>query len=192
MNNLGYSILALLVFYILLVGEFLLPTGGLLGVMAAASLIAAVTLAFNFSTIAGVAVSCFIAISSPFFILFLIRIWPNTPVGKRMLNLKIGQTTQPPVKTTNSGTPLDELIGQRGVAKTNLLPSGLVLIGEEKIDAVSTGMPIDAGRPILVVRIETGHIQVRELSDEEMIPDDAPVPTSATLLEDPLDSFDFE
>jgi len=192
MNNLGYSILALLVFYILLVGEFLLPTGGLLGVMAAASLITAVTLAFNFSTMAGIAVSCFIAISSPFFILFLIRIWPNTPVGKRMLNLKVGQTTEPPVKTTSSGTPLDELIGQHGVAKTNLLPSGLVLIGGEKVDAVSTGMPIDAGRPILVVRIETGHVQVRELSDEEMSSDNSPVPTSPSLLEDPLDSFEIE
>ena len=192
MNNLGYSILALLVFYILLVGEFLLPTGGILGAMAAASLIAAVTLAFNFSTMAGIAVSCFIAISSPFFILFLIRIWPNTPVGKRMLNLKIGQTTEPPVKTTNSGTPLDELIGQRGVAKTDLLPSGLVQIGNEKIDAVSTGMPINPGRPIQVVRIETGHVQVRELSDEEMISDSPPAPTSPTLLEDSLDSFDFE
>ncbi|MAI73728.1 MAG: hypothetical protein CMM01_22910 [Rhodopirellula sp.] len=192
MNNLIYSLLALLIFYILLVGEFLLPTGGLLGVMAVAALTSAVVLAFKFSMAAGISVSIFIAISSPFFIMFLIRIWPNTPVGRRMLNLKRGQTTQPPCRTTSSGTPLDELTGQRGIAKTNLLPSGLVTIKGEKIDAVSTGMPIDAGSQIIVVKIDTGHVQVRELSKDELEVNDASEPSPTKLLEDSLDSFDFE
>ena len=88
MNNLVYSLLALLIFYTVLVGEFLLPTGGLLGAIAVAALTASLVFAFKFSTFAGICLSAFIAISSPFFIMFLIRIWPNTPVGKRMLNLK--------------------------------------------------------------------------------------------------------
>ncbi|MGI9466790.1 MAG: NfeD family protein [Rubripirellula sp.] len=192
MNNLVYSLLALLVFYIVLVGEFLLPTGGLLGVIAVTALTASLVFAFKFSTAAGISVSVFIAISSPFFIMFLIRIWPNTPVGKRMLNLKRGQTTEPPLKTTSSGTPLDQLAGQRGVAKTNLLPSGLVTINGEKIDAVSTGMPIDAGSQIMVVKIDTGHVQVRELSKDELEARDTTEPSSPKLLEDSLDSFDFE
>jgi membrane-bound ClpP family serine protease len=192
MNNLVYSLFALVLFYIVLVAEFLLPTGGLLGAMAVAALITSVVLAFKSSTAAGICVSCFIAITSPFFIMFLIRIWPNTPVGKRMLNLKRGQTTQTPSKTTSGGTPLDQLIGQTGTAKTNLLPSGLVLINGEKIDAVSTGMPIDAGTQILVVKLETGHVQVRELTTEEIERKESTEPTSPKLLEDSLDSFDFE
>ena len=192
MNNLVFSLLALIIFYIVLVGEFLLPTGGLLGAIALAALTAALYFAFKFSTFAGICVAAFIAISSPFFIMFLIRIWPNTPVGKRMLNLKRGQTTQPPCKTTNSGTPLDKLAGQRGLAKTNLLPSGLVTINGEKIDAVSTGMPIDAGRPIVVVKIDTGHVQVRELSKDELEAKNPPQPSTPKILEDSLDSFDFE
>ena len=192
MNNLVYSLLALLIFYIVLVGEFLLPTGGLLGAIALAALTASLVFAFKFSTFAGISVSAFIAISSPIFIMFLIRIWPNTPVGKRMLNLKRGQTIQPPCKTTNSGTPLTELTGQRGLAKTNLLPSGLVTINGEKIDAVSTGMPIDAGSQIVVVKIDTGHVQARELSEDELQAKDAPEPSSPKILEDSLDSFDFE
>lgn len=192
MNNLIYSLLALLIFYIVLVGEFLLPTGGLLGLMAVAALTTAVVLAFKSSMAAGISISSFIAISSPFFIMFLIRIWPNTPVGKRMLNLKRGQTTQPPCKTTSSGTPLDELKGQRGIANTNLLPSGLVTIQGEKIDAVSTGMPIDAGSHIIVVKIDTGHVQVRELSPDELKANNTPETSATKVLEDSLDSFDFE
>ena len=53
MNNLVYSLLALLVFYIVLVGEFLLPTGGLLGVIAVTALTASLVFAFKFSTAAG-------------------------------------------------------------------------------------------------------------------------------------------
>lgn len=189
MNNLVYSLVALLIFYIVLVAEFLLPTGGLLGVIAVAALTTALVLAFKFSTTAGICVSIFIAISSPFFIMFLIRIWPNTPVGKRMLNLSRGQTTQPPSKTTSSGTPLDQLVGQHGIAKTNLLPSGLVMINGEKVDAVSSGMPIDAGSQIIVVKIDTGHMQVRELSKDELEAKANPEPSSPKLLED---SFDFE
>ena len=192
MNNLFYSLLALLIFYIVLVGEFLLPTGGLLGAIALAALTASLVFAFKFSTFAGICVTAFVVISSPFFIMFLIRIWPNTPVGKRMLNLKRGQTTQPPCKTTNRGTPLDELTGQRGIANTNLLPSGLVTINGEKIDAVSTGMPIDAGSQIIVVKIDTGHVQVRELSKDELEATAPPEPSSPKILEDSLDSFDFE
>ena len=192
MSDLIYSIVALCVFFILLVCEFLLPTGGLLGILAVGSLITAIALAFKYSTIAGIVVCCFVAISSPFFILFLIRIWPNTPVGKRMLNVRRGQTTRPPTKTTSGGTPLDELVGQRGVAKTNLLPSGLIMIANEKLDAVSTGLPIDADRPIEVVRIEAGHIQVRELSDDEIQADANRQPTTPSLLEDSLDSFASE
>ncbi|HBV66697.1 MAG TPA: hypothetical protein DEF45_27195 [Rhodopirellula sp.] len=192
MNNLVYSLVALLIFYIVLVGEFLLPTGGLLGAIALAALTASLVFAFKFSTLAGICVSAFIAISSPFFIMFLIRIWPNTPVGKRMLNLKRGQTIQPPRKKTNSGTPFDQLTGQRGIANTNLLPSGLVTINGEKIDAVSTGMPIDAGSQITVVKIDTGHVQVRELSKDELKATEPPEPSSPQILEDSLDSFDFE
>jgi len=189
MSNLVYSILALLIFYLVLVGEFLLPTGGLLGVIAVTALTASLVFAFKFSTTAGISVSVFLAISSPFFIMYLIRIWPHTPVGKRMLNLTRGQKTEPPTKTTNSGTPLDELVGQRGFAKTNLLPSGLVTINGEKIDAVSTGMPIDAGSQITVVKVDTGRVHVRELSTDELEAQTNPQPSAQNLLEE---SFDFE
>ena len=45
MSDLIYSIVALCVFFILLVCEFLLPTGGLLGILAVGSLITAIALA---------------------------------------------------------------------------------------------------------------------------------------------------
>ena len=65
MSNLVYSILALLIFYLVLVGEFLLPTGGLLGVIAVTALTASLVFAFKFSTTAGISVSVFLALFVP-------------------------------------------------------------------------------------------------------------------------------
>jgi len=192
MNLLIYSLMMLVIFYLVLIGEFLLPTGGILGAIAVASCAAAIVLAFKSSTLAGFCVTGFIIITTPVFIIFLIRIWPYTPVGRRMLNIRLGETAEPPRKTTSAGTLLDDLIGQYGVAKTNLLPSGLVAINGEKVDAVSTGMPIDAGTPIIVVKVDTRHLYVRQVSPEEAANQTSTTPTSPALLEDSLDSFDFD
>lgn len=192
MNYLTYSLLMLLIFYIVLIGEFLLPTGGILGAITVASLIASIVFAFKSSMLAGFCVTGFIILTTPVFIVFLIRIWPDTPVGRRMLNIRPGQTADLPRKTTTTGTLLHDLVGQHGVAKTNLLPSGLVTINGEKVDAVSTGMPIDAGTRIIVTKVDTGHLYVRELTSEEPPSQMPPAPTSPPLLEDSLESFDFE
>jgi hypothetical protein len=134
----------------------------------------------------------FIVITTPVFILFLIRIWPYTPVGRRMLNIRPGETADLPRKTTSKGTPLDDLIGQHGVAKNNLLPSGMILVNGENIDAVSTGMPIDSGTPIIITKVDTGHLYVRALTSAELTSQNPSAPTSPPLLEDSLESFDFD
>ena len=192
MNHLIYSILLLLIFYIVLIGEFLLPTGGILGAIAFASFVGSVVFAFKFSTLAGICVTSFIVITTPVFIVFLIRIWPYTPVGRRMLNVRPGETADLPRKTTSKGTPLDDLIGQHGVAKNNLLPSGMILVNGENIDAVSTGMPIDSGTPIIITKVDTGHLYVRALTSAELTSQNPSAPTSPPLLEDSLESFDFD
>jgi membrane-bound ClpP family serine protease len=192
MNHLFYSIFLLLIFYIVLIGEFLLPTGGILGAIAFAAFVGSVVFAFKFSTLAGICVTSFIVITTPVFILFLIRIWPYTPVGRRMLNIRPGETADLPRKTTSKGTPLDDLIGQHGVAKNNLLPSGMILVNGENIDAVSTGMPIDSGTPIIITKVDTGHLYVRALTSAELTSQNPSAPTSPPLLEDSLESFDFD
>jgi membrane-bound ClpP family serine protease len=192
MNHLFYSIFLLLIFYIVLIGEFLLPTGGILGAIAFAAFVGSVVFAFKSSTLAGICVTSFIVITTPVFILCLIRIWPYTPVGRRMLNIRPGETADLPRKTTSKGTPLDDLIGQHGVAKNNLLPSGMILVNGENIDAVSTGMPIDSGTPIIITKVDTGHLYVRALTSAELTSQNPSAPTSPPLLEDSLESFDFD
>jgi membrane-bound ClpP family serine protease len=90
---------------------------------------------------------------------------------------------------TADGTPLEDLVGRIGIAQTNLLPSGMVLIDGRKLDAVSTGMPIDAGAPVIVIKTHAGKIQVR-LAHEKELPgtEDSTQPAPESQLK----SFDLE
>jgi membrane-bound serine protease (ClpP class) len=51
--------------------------------------------------------------------------------------------------------------GMRGVASTVLRPSGKVAIEGVELDAVTEGSFVDAGRPIVVVRVESSRLVVR-------------------------------
>lgn len=188
-----YAALLIAAFYLLLIGEFFLPTGGVLGTAAAAALIAAVIIAFSHSIWTGIGLVAFISATTPLLVIGLLKAWPHTPIGRRMLNRRPGDmAAAPPQKVTAKGTPLDDLVSRIGIAKTDLLPSGLVAIDGESIDAVSTGMPIDAGKQIIVSSVEAGHVHVRMATPEDLQSNEPTLPKSPASLEDPLESFDIE
>jgi membrane-bound ClpP family serine protease len=189
-----YAILLLVAFYLLLTAEFFLPSGGFLGVAAFAALIASVVIAFSQSTTAGFLVLGIALTTTPLMIFGLLKIWPHTPIGRRMLNRRPGETAaRPSVRTTSSGTPLDQLVGRIGTAKTDLLPSGMIAVDSDKVDAVSLGMAIDQGQKVIVTSVEAGKVHVRPATDQDVDPTATPSqPQSPPALEDNLESFDFE
>jgi membrane-bound ClpP family serine protease len=164
-----YCIGFLLLFFFCLVAEFFLPSAGLIGAAAFVSAIVAIISGFSYSTFAGLVVSAIIVVSAPLILYFMIRLWPHTPIGRRILNRIPGERFSRDIPTLSDGTPLSELVGQVGIAATDLLPSGRVLIDGRKIDAVSMGMPIDAGSNVVVTKIISRKIQVR-LADPEAAP----------------------
>ena len=87
---------------------------------------------------------------------------------------------------------MDSLEGQTGLALSNLLPSGRVLVKGQKLDAVSIGMPIDTGDEVIVTSVQAGRIHVRKITDQDRNPPEEPPPQSPSSLEGSLESFDFE
>ena len=187
-----YAIGLLFLFYVLLVGEFFLPTGGLMGIGAVVTAIAAIAVAFTHSATAGLAMLTVIAATTPVIFLAAVRVWPHTPIGRRILNRRPGEIDGGPRRTLADGTPMTELVGQTGAAATDLLPSGQVTIGSRKLNAVSTGMAIDKGTRVVVVKVIAGKVQVRPADVGDRETDDDPVPRSPESLESPLESLDIE
>ncbi len=184
--TLFYTALLLVLFYVLVVAEFFLPTGGMLGISSVVVLAAAIGIAFSHSLLAGVTVLLIVGVTTPLVILGMLKVWPHTPIGRRMLNRRPGErAADPPKRTTSRGTPLEQLVGRIGIAKTDLLPSGQIVIDDEKIDAVSIGMPIDRGSEIIVCTVDTGRVRVRTALPEEL---DAAKPDAQSLDAQSLDA----
>ena len=61
------------------------------------------------------------------------------------------------------GTERPELIGQSGVAHTALRPSGVAVIGTQRVDVVTEGALIERGAAVKVVAVEGARVVVRQI-----------------------------
>ncbi|OYP35711.1 NfeD family protein [Rhodopirellula sp. MGV] len=191
-------------YFVLLVGEFFLPTGGALGIAAAITAVASAFIAFTYGPITGFVVVVAIAVSTPTILYLAVGIWPSTPIGKLILNRTPGQIDAPIESRTRSGEKRKDLVGKIGIAKSNLLPGGLIELDGERLDAVSIGVPIDAGTEVIVVSVVTGKLKVRPTTDDErasvigvteqVASDDSPLPEAipSNAFESSLETFEFE
>lgn len=163
-----FALLLMVVFYVLVAAEFFLPTAGLAGVGAVATLVTSIVVAWQQSITWAFVLFGIAVISTPPLLGGLVQIYPRTPLGKRILNRRPNDPlAQAPRATTRSGRDVETLVGQIGIAKTDLLPSGWIVIDGEKIDALSVGMPIDRGTSVVVVQGDTRHVRVRPATPAE-------------------------
>jgi membrane protein implicated in regulation of membrane protease activity len=104
-----------------------------------------------------------IAVIVPFLVVALLRLWPHTSFGKRLL-------VQPPTDDDLSPAALQQqqlkqLIGQLGTAKTKMLPSGIITIGTQSFDAIGEGSSIEPGQTLRVKRVEMNYLVVERCDD---------------------------
>lgn len=192
-----YSIGLLLLFVVLLVVEFFIPTAGMMGVAAAITAVVAIFIAFTHSVFAGAAITLSVLITTPVILVTMVRVWPNTIIGRMILNRRPGEENKSVGHRTKDGKPVGMLDGKLGIAKTDLLPAGQIVVDGQKLDAVSIGTPIDAGTHVIVVKTSAGKIRVRAALDSEIASRTDPIgqidgdgldqPVAATESAPPLD-----
>lgn len=61
------------------------------------------------------------------------------------------------------GTERPELVGQAGVAHTALRPSGVAVIGGQRVDVVTEGTLVERGAAVKVVAVEGARVVVRSV-----------------------------
>ena len=165
MESMLLPVILLLVGFLLIVIELFVPSGGAIGAMSALCILAAIVLGFMIDIRQGFMLFLFTAVCVPLLLFGLFKIWPHTPIGRRIIS-------QPP--TADEVLPDDEhyqnlkdLVGKFGVAKTKMLPSGTVRIDNRTYDAVSDGMAVEEGQKIKVIAIRTNRIIVRPILTHE-------------------------
>jgi membrane-bound ClpP family serine protease len=184
MESYLWPIILLLVGLALVFLEIFVPSGGILSVLAACSVVASIVVAFTDSFVTGTVMLMAATILVPAAIGLAVRWWPHTPLG-RLILIKRPDSEEEVLPDTEE-YHRDRLIGKIGVTRCDLLPSGDVRIDGRDYDAVSRGMPIDKGQMVRVVDVNTQRLVVRPLTDAER------EESADDVLSTPIDSLGIE
>lgn len=188
MDPLYWSFILIAVGLGVVVLELFLPSAGILGLLAAVLILAGIICGFMAGFQTGGLILLATVLILPVLLVAMLKIWPSTPIGRRVL-----LDDWRPNQFSPERQHAPDLVGQLGVAKTKMLPSGIVLVGDQKLDAVSDGFAIEAGQPIIITGVSGNRIYV-EPYDGETDAHDLPVRDRDSLaqpFEDlGLDTFD--
>jgi membrane-bound ClpP family serine protease len=150
---------------LLFVLEILIPSGGIIGLLALCAAIGAVV-AFSFESLIWGGVSLAgLLVMVPLAINFALRVFPNTPVGKKLI---LGEDVEDEEELARLEEQRREeeqrrqaLIGAEGTTVTPLRPGGSVKIDGVTIEATSEVGMIEVGVPIKVTKVDAFGVRVR-------------------------------
>ncbi len=163
--------------------EFFIPSSGALGFLAAASAFGSAWMMFHAYGISGGTIYVMgLAVLIPVLIGMALKWWPYTPLGRRLLNI-------PPLEerdevTDESYEHMRGLVGERGISRSLMMPSGIVEIHGQSYDAVAESGSIEKGELIQVVRTEGLHMVVRRIANST----GTPRLSDSSPIEDPFAS----
>lgn len=171
----------------LVVMELFIPSGGILAFLAASSVVGAIVVAFikyPEDTWVGYTFVIIAVVAVPVVFLVAVKVWPETAIGRRILpEIHTGEEMLP---DNEQRRRLRDLVGKVGKTKGPMLPSGGVVFDGRSVDAVSEGMPIDAGEMVRVIEVKGNRVVVRPVSQDE--PENNP----DDILSQPVDKLGLD
>jgi len=139
-----------------LIGAEIYVPGGVLGMLGAASLLAAIVIAFLvFPAQVAFLVAVGIIVLLGICIFLWIRFFPRTAVGRSLTLARTGRNFH------SAREDLPRLVGLQGVALPNLRPSGVARIDGRRYDVVAEGAWVRKGTPVKVIDVSGNRILVR-------------------------------
>ncbi len=140
---------------VLIIAEVFIPSMGLLGLAAALCIIGSIGTAFYQDSATGIKMLVASAVLVPLVMTFGIKLFPSTPMGKKLL-----------VKgySFEDGTAVDRrdegLEGKNGIVEAALRPAGIARIEDRRVDVVSRGEMIERGEAVIVVEVSGNRVIV--------------------------------
>jgi len=138
-----------------ILAELVLP-GGVLGIAGGFSLVAAVVLVFvNYGATAGAFAFGVLVLASIVALAYWMKYFHRLPLVKRLiLKESVGEDVELKHRQT--------LVGETGVALTDIHPSGLATIGDLRVDVIAEGPQIAKDSKVKVIATRGPSIIVRE------------------------------
>ncbi|MHC4091537.1 MAG: NfeD family protein [Planctomycetota bacterium] len=168
MNMLMIAILLFLAGVVLGIAEIFIPSAGVLVILSIAAFIGSVYCAFEAGTGWGIT----FVLAAPVVMLVAVvkgfKIFPKTRIGRWMILARPDE--QEGARATDAAAFAEpasadgELVGQVGVARTELRPSGSAEIGGKRYNVVSEGEFIREGTRVRVVEVRGNRTVVEEVT----------------------------
>ncbi|QEG37561.1 NfeD family protein [Bythopirellula goksoeyrii] len=183
LDPLTWAVILLLLGCALVVLEVFIPSGGILGLLSGFAVLASIVFAFRSDTTSGLLFILCALIAVPAMLGLAFKVWPYTPMGRAFLGELPSEEEVKPVDQRK------ELVGRMGIAKSLMLPSGVVLVDGKRLDAISQGDAIEAGESIVVAEVRGNRVVVRRADPDEasQVPQD-----QRDVLSRSLDEFGLE
>ncbi len=129
--------------------DIFVPSGGILLIMSAIAAVGSILCGFRVGATSGLVVTTVVLATVPAFVYFAIKVWPHTPVGRRIL------LSPPNAAEVTPREDLNEHVGIVVVALWSLLPAGQIKVGRQHINARSAdGRVIEAGQRVKVIGVQ--------------------------------------
>lgn len=148
----------LLVSGLVLSGAEIFVPGGIVGSLGVIALAGAIAMGFKVYGQYGWIIAAGIVILGAVAVGLWIKFFPRSAIGRKMTvenDLASAKASDPTLKT---------LAGKRGVATSDLRPSGYATVEHRRVDVVTEGSMIEKGTAVEVVRVEGSRVVVKALS----------------------------
>ena len=162
-----WAILLLVGALVLFFMELFIPSGGLLGLCSAVSMIVGIVFLFKVDTTLGLVCAIISLASIPFLFAFALKLWPNTPLARLLILETPSPAGHEPVPLDPGPTPGD-LVGKSGQALTDLHPVGTCLIEGYRLDCLAEAGLIPSGSRVRVMSVTGKQIRVRAEDTENL------------------------
>jgi membrane-bound serine protease (ClpP class) len=151
---------------VVLILELFIPSAGTLFAISMVCIVSSMVVAFWVSPTVGLSILAVDIVLAIFLPGIGLKIWRNTPMGRRMfLEQPAPAEDEPHPLEISADDQFDyrSLVGQRGVTVTPLRPAGTTDFDGRRVDTVSEGVMIDRGRAVRVVSVEGSRVVVRQV-----------------------------
>ncbi|MEM9374376.1 MAG: NfeD family protein [Planctomycetota bacterium] len=147
---------------LLIVIEAFVPSGGIIGIVAAVCAIVGIVILWRVSTIWGVSGLLVSAVLGPMCFAYALKVMPDTAFGRQMLGpgadeiAEIGREERQAERERRLA-----LLDLEGIALTDMRPVGMIEIDGEQHEASAEGGLIDRGSAVRVTDVSGLEIRVR-------------------------------
>ena len=158
----GMVLILLLGACVMFLLEVCTPSFGILALMGVLAEAGAVYYGFRISSGVGFFVLLGVIIGTPAYLYFMVRLLPNTPLGKKLFLKDAPDATGAAAPQSDE---LSELVGKTGLADCDLRPAGVVRIEGKRVIARAEREMIDKGSEIRVIKAYGTDVVVRAMRD---------------------------